>query len=338
MARHLTCLVVFFVLAGCAPRGILEYADTGTLPGQSLRSVFVATDRRPVTGTSGPLAEQRFGPIRDPRLHYARLDIGIPPTHREGGIEWPVSAGVDPARQFIVVDAARYEDSGPWLDEIDRHGSPTSDEVVLFVPGYNTTHARAVYRTAQIAEDFDARQPVVVFSWPSAGMPGRYIYDRDSVIFARDGLERLLRDLTRSGERTVTIVAHSMGSQLVMETLRQLSIAGDRQTLSQVSAVALLSPDIDEDVFLAQARRIDPFPQPFVLMVSARDRVLELAAWLVGRPSRLGSIEDPGRLAGLPVTVVDLTGLGEGGLPGGHSTAFTAPAAIALIRDMAPID
>ena len=338
MMRRLTCLIILVALAGCTPRGTLQPAGALPVPGKSIRSVFVATDRQPAPRHNDPLAGQRFGAVRDARLHYARLDVSIPPGHREGRIEWPDKTEADPERHFTVADSELYSGPAPWRAAIDDRQPPGGEDVVLFVPGFNTTHARAVYRTAQIAEDFDARQPVVVFSWPSAGMPGRYVYDRDSVIFARDGLEQLLRDLTRGGDRTVTIVAHSMGSQLVMETLRQISIAGGRQTLSQVSAVALLSPDIDEDVFLAQARRIDPFPQPFVLMVSARDRVLELAAWLVGRPSRLGSIEDPGRLAGLPVTVVDLTGLGEGGLPGGHSTAFTAPAAIALIRDMAPAD
>ena len=129
------------------------------------------------------------------------------------------------------------------------------------------------------------------------------------------------------------IIAHSMGGQLVMETLRQMAISGRGQALRHVSGVALISPDIDEDVFKRQASRIAPFPQPFMIMVSSNDRVLELSALLTGKPARLGSIEDPARLAPLPVEVIDLSNI-AGGDRVGHSTAFTAPAAIRLLRDL----
>jgi esterase/lipase superfamily enzyme len=203
---------------------------------------------------------------------------------------------------------------------------------VLFVHGYNVDNAEAVYRLAQIAHDYDAEQPVIAFSWPSAGNPRGYAYDRDSVVYSRDMLEALLVAL--SARRDVLIVAHSMGSQLTMETLRQMAIGDNGAVLKRLSGVALISPDIDEDVFRRQASRIVPFPQPFLIAVSARDRVLNLAAFLTGKPSRLGSIDDPARLSGLPVRVVDLTGV-AGGDRGGHLTAFTAPAAIRLLRGLA---
>ena len=40
-----------------------------------------------------------------------------------------------------------------------------------------------------------------------------------------------------------------MGTMLVMETLRQLSLAGHDKTLRKISPLVLASPDIDVDVF-----------------------------------------------------------------------------------------
>ena len=180
---------------------------------------------------------------------------------------------------------------------------------------------------------YQAPVPVLAYSWASAGSPQGYVYDRDSVIFSRDGLEDLLASLAAEGWQ-ITVIAHSMGSQLVMETLRQISIAGRRGVLDNIEAVALISPDIDADVFVQQARRIKPFPQPFVMMVSAHDRALGLSAWLTGTPARLGAIRSSDRLGGLPVEIIDLSAV-EGGDTAGHATAFTAPAAIRMLRKLA---
>lgn len=298
--------------------------------GAAVQRVFFATDRRIETG-SAQLIEQRFGETRDPKLTYGHMDISIPPVHVPGQIEWPGKRTPDPALHFAAVGGERYANLSAFLKSLPRPGGDPG--VVLFVHGFNVNNAEALYRLAQIAHDYKAEDPVISFSWPSAGDPRGYVYDRDSVIFARDDLETLLTGLA-ADRRRVQIVAHSMGGQLVMETLRQLSISGRGRVIHSLTGVALISPDIDEDVFLRQAGRIEPFPQPFMIMVSTRDRALTLSALLTGKQDRLGSIQDPSRLAGLPIEIIDLSDV-EGGDPSGHSTAFTAPAAILMLQGLA---
>ncbi|WP_417205026.1 alpha/beta hydrolase [Antarctobacter sp.] len=321
------------VLAGCGPRGVITVlpgAKTGA-DTSAVQTVFIATDRRVEGAGPAALIEQRFGEARDPQLRYGRIDISIPPTHVPGQIEWPGNRPPDPAQHFVARSGTRYTNQTAFLNDIPRG---TSGSVVLFVHGFNVNNAEAIYRLAQIAHDYETETPVISFSWPSAGDARGYVYDRDSVIFARDDLETLLLGLARDGRRTV-ILAHSMGGQLVMETLRQMSISGKGDALRPIAGVALISPDIDEDVFLRQANRISPFPEPFMLMVSTRDKALGLAALITGKPSRLGSIQDPSRLAGLPIEIIDLSDI-EGGDRAGHSTAFTAPAAIRLLQELGP--
>ncbi len=217
-------------------------------------------------------------------------------------------------------------------ESIRQANAGRSDEIVVFVHGYNVNFAESVYRHAQIANDYGLQGPQVLFAWPSSAQPLGYAYDRDSVAHARDDLERLLTDLARNQKGKILLIAHSMGSHLVVETLRQMSIGGNRALFSRLSGVALMSPDIDIDLFLRQMERVRPVPQPFVLLVSSRDRPLRLSAALTGQTARLGSISDIRRLKDLPVTVIDLSRF-EGDY-GNHLTAASSPTVIALINGL----
>jgi esterase/lipase superfamily enzyme len=331
MSRLILILVLLVSLGACAARGVVSLVPGATAPGAVLQTVFVASNRQEAAQGAPNLFQTRFGGVRDPQLRFARLTLSIPPVHQPGQIEWPGEDRPDPARHFVVTQETRFDRQQAFLAALDDEAG---HDVVVFVHGFNVNNAEATYRLAQIAHDFDARGPVIAYSWPSAGSPRGYAYDRDSVIFSRDGLEDLLVALTDKGQR-VLVVAHSMGSQLVMEVLRQLAISGQGHVLSRLNGVALISPDIDEDVFRQQATRITSFPQPFMLIVSSRDRALGLSAFLTGKPARLGSIEAPERLDDLPLQVVDLSEIRDGDRSG-HTTAFTAPAAIRLLRDLAP--
>ena len=149
-----------------------------------------------------------------------------------------------------------------FLQAVARARHPGA-EVVVFVHGYNNTLGSAVFRHAQMAHDFGLEGPQVTFAWASASDPLGYVHDRDSIGIARDDLEALLVALARR-ERRIRLVGHSMGAQLVTETLRQMSIGGEHQALARLSGVVLISPDIDVDVFRSQVERINPLPQPFV--------------------------------------------------------------------------
>lgn len=332
MIRFLIVMLSVTTLSGCAARGVIGFADV--VDGVERRSVYVATNRIPAPLILPQIFDQEFGDARETELKYLRMDVSIPPTHETGKIEWPEGGALpNPLVNFAVSENAKLDGPGQFVAQIKRDLEPGQREVVVFVHGYNVNNAEAVYRVAQVSHDYRAKTPAVLFSWPSAGHPRGYAYDRDSVIFSRDALEELLTLLSDAG-LTYQLVAHSMGSQLVMETLRQMSISGNRAPLRKLTYVALISPDIDEDVFRQQASRITPFPQPFVVMVSHKDRALNASAWLTGRPSRLGSIQDPKRLEDVPITIIDLTDV-VGGDRVGHATAFTAPGAIERLRKLA---
>lgn len=313
-------LILAVALTACAPRPAAQRAAPDTQA--RLEQVYIATDR--ALDRTGPV----FGAPRDRGLKYFRATVSIPPTHTLGKVEWP-EGPPDAATDFVVTQTKVYDGPGRFLGEIKRNR--IKGETLLFVHGFNNTLSDSMYRVAQIQADFKVGMPSVLFSWQSAGDPRGYVYDRDSVLYARDDLESILQQLTsRPGER-VLLLAHSMGAHLVMEVLRQAALRGDQQFLSRISGVMLMSPDIDPDLFRRQAESIGKLPQPFLIFISREDQALNLLSIITGRKPRLGVIDSAEAVAGLDVKVIDFTALADGeGL--NHAVAATSPAAISVLR------
>ena len=319
----LACFAVLaLAMAGCAPHLVAKRGVAA--PDGELARMYVAM-QRPFDRT-GPM----FGAPRQSDLNFFRVDVSVPPTHQPGRIEWS-RGDVDPARHFVVTETEVHAREAGFLDAV--RDARAGRETTVFVHGYNNTLSDAMFRLAQMKVDFNMPGAPVLFSWASAGDARGYVYDRDSVLFARDALEDLLEKLTaRQGDKVV-LLAHSMGSHLVMEVMRQAALRGDRRLLDRISAVVLMSPDIDPDLFRQQAEAIAPLPQPFLIFVSQQDRVLGLAALITGRKPRLGVIDGPGAVEGLPVKVIDFTRLSQGeGF--GHTVPTTSPSAIQVLRGM----
>lgn len=318
--RILASMTMLALLLGaCMPRGQFEAFSVEAVP-LATQAIFVATQRDGAFLLSG-------SGERDRNLRYGRIDVSIPADHEVGQIEWP---GAETG--FGVAGAWSYPAASGFHRAVAGQPRTPNDVIVVFVPGYNMTLAEATYRQAQIAHDYQMTGPQVLFAWPSAAEPLGYVHDRDSAIFARDALERLLTDLGRQQNRRILLVGHSMGGQLVTETLRQMSIGGNAALTGRLEGVVLLSPDIDVDVFQTQLDRIDPIPEPFVIVVSQRDRALRLSARITGQTRRLGALEDIRRLEAYPVTLIDVTEIRGGANE--HLVPATSPVAIALLRGL----
>ncbi len=325
-------LVLGAVLAACAPRGELTMMPEARGVGVT-RGVFVATTR------GMDLQTGQFTGDRQPANRFARLDISIPPDRKSGEISWPKPGHVaDPETQFVTL-FQRFYATGPEFRgalsaalSVDRRGQR---EAVVYVHGFNNTFTEGVYRIAQLSHDLEMPGVAVHYSWPSLGKPLAYVYDRDSALFARDGLQALLQEVAGAGADRIVLVGHSMGCALIMETLRQIAIQQDSATLNRLKGVILISPDIDVDVFRSQALRVGELPQPFLIFTSQRDRALALSARLTGQKDRLGTLEDVSRVADLEVTLFEVGAFSTGS---GHFTPGDSAVLIRLLGRLAEVD
>ncbi|MEM9181476.1 MAG: alpha/beta fold hydrolase, partial [Pseudomonadota bacterium] len=271
-------------------------------------------------------------PPRPETMEFQRLTISIPATHEPGQIEWP-SGEPDARTDFVAVENQRFSDGREFVDAIIRSDDSGTEEVLLFVHGYNTRHAEAVYMIAQFANDFNVTTPSVLFSWPSAGVTAGYVYDRDSALISRDLLERAIIELTRKPGRRIMLLGHSMGSHLIMETLRQIELKGSLDIASKINGLVLMAPDIDGELFRYQVGTIEELPDPFVIMVAEQDGALKISSLLTGLRPRLGSQTDRSVVGDLPISVVDVSDLATG-KNFDHKIVTTSPAAIAILNKL----
>jgi esterase/lipase superfamily enzyme len=322
------CLFALFALAlaGCAGHGVMSFVEQPADIG-AVQTIFVATNR--AADAKGEI----FSGKRATALSYDSYAISVPLAHKPGKVEW-ANGRPDVKKNFVTVDRLNYAGSAAFTAAINRAvagKTAAQREAVVFVHGFNTSYAEGVYRLAQIKNDFHLPGIAVNFSWPSAAETRYYVYDRDSIALSRDGLQTLLNDLAESNVSKITLVGHSMGTYLTVETLRQMSMLKQSRFQRKLGPVVLLSPDIDVDVFKSQISRIDPMPKPFIIFTSSKDKALKVSALLTGQKERLGSLSSVKEIGSDKITVIDVSNF-KGGDPLDHFAAATSPALITLIN------
>ncbi len=266
--------------------------------------VFVATTRRRAENEP----RQVFNRDRSLTTSFARVDITVPKVHKVGAIERAKGrAPSDPARDFTAKRVAFYRDAGAFEKATGAAIAKRGDRVLVFVHGFNNGFDDGVYRITQIVHDTNYPGTPVLFSWASAGTVTGYVYDKESANAARDDLEALLNMLARTEATSIDIIAHSMGTWVAMEALRQLAIAGNRDLNGKLGYVVLASPDLDVDVFKKQMIRYGKPDQPFTVLLSGDDKALQISAIISGSKPRVGDYGDAADLAQYGVIVVDLT-------------------------------
>jgi esterase/lipase superfamily enzyme len=251
-------------------------------------------------------------------------------------VQWPRRLPPDPAKEFTTVAVKRLPPQATagraWL----RRNLPKDGKVLVFVHGFNNRYGDAVYRFAQIVHDSNADAAPILFTWPSAGKLFDYNYDRESTIYSRDGLETVLRLLAEDKQVSeVTVLAHSMGTWLTMESLRQMAIR-DGRVAPKIKSVILASPDIDVDVFGRQFRDLGNRHPKFTVFVSRDDRALAVSRFVAGNVNRLGQIDpeaEPYRSEAMKdgISFIDLTKLKAPGGDLNHDKFATSPQIVRAI-------
>ncbi len=268
---------------------------------------------------------------------FSMNSISIPPGHEPGVIERPSITSESRARHFVVTSERRLKPD-TFQQEVAAQVSGrigVSRDVLVYVHGFNTGFDEARFRLAQIVTDGNFTGVPVLFTWPSRAQLLAYGSDKESATASRDPLEKLLQDLAATpGVGRVHILAHSMGTWLAMEALRQSAIAGQADLGGHIGEVMLAAPDIDLDVFRGQMARIGRAARVSVF-AAADDRALSVSSTLAGSRARLGALdlsrkEHESELLAMNVRVYDLT-KSDGSDLFRHGTFAEAPSVVKSI-------
>jgi esterase/lipase superfamily enzyme len=296
--------------------------------------VFYGTDRqRAATPTPKP-NRLEYGSDRGKRLELGQALVTIPKSHEVPQVERPwvyrlpftsielYREPEDPKRhftmkelkaltrdEFIALVRKRLEDSQAY-----------KDHALVFVHGFNTSFDNAVYRTAQIAYDLKFDGAPFAYSWPSKGNLGfqDYSYDRESAGQAEPYLSAFLELVAReTGAKSISVIAHSMGNQLLLSVLRDLKRSTPPGV--QISQVILAAPDVDRDNFEFLAKEIQGVSRGVTMFSAANDWALNASKQFWGGVPRAGDVPAEGPLIVPGVDTIDVTAINTELLSLNHS-------------------
>lgn len=346
-ARWLGAVLLAASLGGCVATGgelTSTVASAGGLFGSksapsepSKLPLFVASTRKAERGAAADAAS-------DGKARFSLVMMSVPPGHEPGAIELPTFGKADPAKHFAVLSRSEL-DGDEFLQQVSTHLSGrvgSNRDVLIFVHGFNNSYDEARLRFTQIVADTGFNGVPVLFTWPSRAQLLAYGSDKESATASRDALEKLLSDLSRTpGVGRVHVLAHSMGSWLAIESLRQNAIAGQANLGGRLGEVMLAAPDLDLAVFEQQMGRIGR--ASVSVFATTNDRALSLSQTLAGDRARLGNLdvknaETRAVLRKLGVRVYDITDTASGIIK--HGAFAEAPQVVAAIgqRLSAPRD
>jgi esterase/lipase superfamily enzyme len=280
--------------------------------------VFYGTDRGreslgPTTG---------YGSERARRLELGRALVTVPKAHQLPNIERPWvyrlpftqivlhSEPEDPRLHFTLKDVRSLskEEFLTLIHERLEASSTYKDHALVFVHGFNTSFEFALYRTAQIAYDIKFDGAPMLYSWPSMGTLTLhdYSHDRESSgqaePYLREFLELVARD---TGAKSVSIIAHSMGNQLLLPALRDLKrMAPANITISQV---ILAAPDVDRDAFENIAHELAGISRGVTMLAASNDLALDISRRFWGGVPRAGDVPPDGPIVTDGIDTIDIT-------------------------------
>ena len=297
--------------------------------------VFYGTDR----AVEPDPKRLQFGSERGHKLQLGRALITVPLAHKVPHIERPWLIEIpyfkvkiyeekeDPAKHFTLQEISSLTEDQMLALVKQRlaQSSTFKDHAFVFVHGFNTSFDCALYRTAQIAYDLKFDGVPFVYSWPSGGKVASYTYDHGSVEQAEPTLAEFLNlVIQKSGAKSISLIAHSMGNELLLRVLERLRPKiPDGVVISQV---ILAAPDVDRDKFNIIARQITNFAKGVTLYAASNDRALGYSAKFWGGVPRAGDVPITGPLIIPGVDTIDVTAVSTDALGLNHSGYAENPA------------
>ena len=200
---------------------------------------------------------------------------------------------LDPWR--VKDSVVRYQDN-PWVQAINAQLNHSDGRnVTIFVHGYNTQFIDNTLIAAEIFHYMGRKGAMVSFEWPSESRLLGYIQDKGNAAYSTRHFRALISNIAKEcSVDSITIIAHSAGTPIVVNALRELRLlefdlsAQELQAKYAIGRIVLAAPDMDLMAFTnAVQDRFYELTTGVAVYASPKDRALGLSEKLYGS-SRLG--------------------------------------------------
>ena len=291
--------------------------------------IFYGTDR---VNAAKPGKQPIYNTKRAEKLQLGFALVTVPKSHEMPNVErpWSITLPIvgkiqlgweDPKKHFTIKELRALQEA-EFL-ELVKQKLKTSinykDQALIFIHGFNNSFEGALFRTAQIAFDLKFDGAPFVYSWPSAGTWTSYPYDRESASAARPYLKKFLQLVSqKSGAKSVSIIAHSMGTFALLNVLRDLKYQAPDSV--KINQIILAAPDIGVNEFKILAKEIKGLSAGVTLYASANDRALYVSREYHGGVARAGDVPAQGPIVVSGVDSIDVSAISIETLATNHSS------------------
>ncbi len=206
-------------------------------------SVLYVTNRA-TQGAVGACSNAVYGVTKGPDLRFGMCRVQVPINRAVGSL----SSGSDPNSDAqINFQMAQHEGLNAESFAAALSNSP-SDEILIFIHGFNVRFEEAIFRAAQIGFDGKYQGQLVLFSWPAGAVQrlieGPYLLrtyqeNKKNAADSIENFEQLLTLATAANKR-IHVVVHSMGHQVVLPALARVA---DKLPAGVIQELVLNAPD-----------------------------------------------------------------------------------------------
>lgn len=192
-----------------------------------------------------------------------------------------------------------------------------SDEIVLFVHGYNNSYSDVIRRASTIKADIAPEATIVSYTWPSEGAILAYGYDEQSTSIAEQNFKIFMQHMTSHvpAER-INIIAHSMGSRTVLSYIDSLASRHIFPEQVKFRNIVFAASDVAQELFQQKVENplvsnypISRYANHVTVYSSQYDRPLGLSKKLHGGGTPLGLAKPETLYLQPDVTTVDASAI-----------------------------
>jgi esterase/lipase superfamily enzyme len=169
-------------------------------------------------------------------------------------LSWGILSGPEHPSLAAAPDADE-SDQVRVLAAIQRAARPRRRKLLIYVHGWATPFSKAAEQLSVVKNKLSFEGPILLFAWPSGDIRN-YLRIKDRVAPAARRLAEILRALSQLELAfEVSILAHSMGADVVTQALdlRFRELGGPQQ----LGEVLFVAGDVSRNVFIQQLYTFD---------------------------------------------------------------------------------